>query len=84
LLRDIESACAGRTPPAPARAQALALLRDMAVAAAARPSARPGFVLEIARNMLGEAEPLFQELARCRTLHQAAERLGELRPEGET
>jgi len=72
LLRDIEDACAGRRPATPTREQALAVLRDMAVTAAATRSGRPGFVLEVARTMLGEADPLFKELAGCHTLQQAA------------
>jgi tRNA-dihydrouridine synthase len=75
LLRHIENACAGQLRPLPSRQTALAALGEMASLAAAAKSGRPGFVLEVARNMLGEDDPLFQELARCRTLCQAAERL---------
>lgn len=75
LLRGIEEACAGRPAAPVARAPALALLHDMAASGAAGPAGRPGFVLEVARNMLGEDDPLFRELARCRTLRQAADGL---------
>lgn len=81
LLRDIEDACAGRPGSAPSRAAALATLRDLAVTGAAAGPGRPGFVLEVARIMLGETDPLFKELACCRTLHQAAERLSAAAPE---
>jgi tRNA-dihydrouridine synthase C len=75
LLLDIEDACAGRAPPAPTRQQALARLCDMAQTALAGGLTRPGFVLEVARHMLGESDALFQDVSRCRSLRQVAERL---------
>lgn len=81
LLRDIEDACAGRRAAPEARTQGLAVLRDMAVNAATARPGRPGFVLEVARTMLGETDPLFRELARCHTLQQAAARLCSAVPE---
>jgi tRNA-dihydrouridine synthase len=82
LLRDIEDACADHAPPPPTRQAALALLREMAATAAAERPGRPGLVLEVARNMLGETDPLFRDLARCRALRQAAEVLTAATAEG--
>jgi len=82
LLCGIEDACAGR-PALPAdRRPALALLHEMAARAAAVRAGRPGFVLEVARNMLGEDDPRFRELACCRTLRQAAEHLAAVAHQG--
>lgn len=76
LLREIELACTGRMPALHGRAAALGLLREMVLEAArTQPGRRPGFALEIARTMLGPDAPLFRELARCRTMRQAADRL---------
>ncbi len=82
LLLDIEEACAGRPPGGLERQRCLARLRDMALLALASGRTKPGFVLEVARNMLGERDALFQDLYRCHTLAQAAARLtAELPPE---
>lgn len=82
LLLDIEDACAGRQPTPASRSQRLARLLDMAELALAGGRTRPGFVLEVARNMLGERDALFQDLSRCRTLRQAAARLALEAPPG--
>ncbi|NLF16949.1 MAG: tRNA-dihydrouridine synthase family protein [Lentisphaerae bacterium] len=72
LLVDIAAACAGRPTAGADRRRALSSLRDMAVAAAAQRPGRTGFVLEVARQMLGDDDALFRELSRCQTLEQAA------------
>ena len=71
-LCDIAAACAGRSPAGADRHRALISLRDMALAGAAQRPARPGFVLEVARQMLGDDDALFRELSRSQTLEQAA------------
>jgi tRNA-dihydrouridine synthase C len=75
LLLDIEDACAGRTPVPATRQQGLLHLRDMAQVSLSAGRTRPGFILEVARHMLGERDALFQDLARCHSLRQAADRL---------
>ena len=84
LLLDIEDACAGRTPRPLGRCHSLARLREMALLALESGGNRPGFVLEVARTMLGERDPLFQDLSRCRTLLQTADRLAAEVPSKET
>jgi tRNA-dihydrouridine synthase C len=84
LLLDIEDACAGRVPVLLGRCQRLAALHAMAFAAWECGRTRPGFVLEVARTMLGEQDPLFRELSRCRQLRQAVERLAAEVSPGET
>jgi tRNA-dihydrouridine synthase len=82
LLLDIEDACAGGTPVPFGPRQCLGCLRDMARLSLDSGRTRPGFVLEVARNMLGERDALFQDLYRCRTLRQATDRLAaEVPPE---
>ena len=84
LLLDIEDACAGRVPVLLGRCQRLAALHAMALVAWECGRTRPGFVLEVARTMLGERDPLFQDLSRCRTLLQTADRLAAEVPSEET
>ncbi len=70
LLREIEAACGGAptTPDrAPAQTERAAFLRELVETSAAADEWRPGFVLELARNLFGVESPLFAALAAART-----------------
>lgn len=63
LLRDIETACRGETPPARSAVDKLQFLSALVSEAEATHTWRSGFVLELTRYMFGLEHPLFALLA---------------------
>ena len=75
LLRDIETRCSGHTPPGRTLGAVLGVLHDIACQSQRSGNARPGFVLELAKHILGPEHVAFRRLARCHTLLEAIDTL---------
>lgn len=63
--------------PQPTEAAKIGFLRDIASRSGRAGTTRPGFVLELARHLLGPEHPQFGELSACPTLAAARELLVE-------
>ena len=65
LLREIESHCAGSTLEPRDLGEHLGFLTDVTEAAAAQGITRAGFIMEMARHMLGQQTPRFRALTKA-------------------